>query len=341
MYLKKNKKLEPLYVMIGCDCDNDRKKFNKKITKNEISWEGFLNLYNYFNKARDIITNQTGLKPALTLNIRSDIQVKLTNGTYNYCYELFDKYLSSQYQEIDEIAWHHHNYKLVGNKLIQEMNDESWIKNHIYDSFKAIKNHKITTLHTGWCFQNTATMNAYNDVGIQIDYSALPGIGITQGNYCLYDYLKLKSNDIYYPDISDYQSKGDDQNRIIEIPVTTVKSELLRYTTFINSLIKTKKINRSLLNIQNTFIQINTNPILFKLFINQIFNKNRGIKYFATYFHVDELLDDKYKHSRAKLFYQQKNIITNILYLIKKALENNREIKFVNFKTFKKIKIRK
>ncbi len=56
---------------------------------------------------------------------------------------------------------------------IQEMTDKNWLEKNIRQSFAAIKQYNITTLHAGWCFQNTFTMNLYNDLGIKMDLFCL------------------------------------------------------------------------------------------------------------------------------------------------------------------------
>lgn len=329
--------IKPLYILIGCDCDHDRLRFNKKIDNDTPSWEGYLGFYKYFNEVRSRVYSETGLEPAITLFIRGDSFTYMKNGAYDYCFRLFEDHLLKDYDKSDEIAWHHHQYRLNNGRWEHEFDDNDYIKKHIIDSFEEIKHYNIRTIHTGTCFQNTVSMNAFNDIGIQIDCSGLPGMRI-EGTYNRYDYMKLKANTIYIPSRTDYQKVDqNNQNSIYEVPMTTVKHNLFNYVSFMNIVIKKREFQKKLLYLNASYFQITVNPLLFRIFINRVFKNYPDLNYFATFFHADELLRDKYKSRKTLPFYSRKNIKKNILYLIDLAKERNRLIRFINYRNFAKI----
>jgi hypothetical protein len=334
--------VKKLHILIGCDCDEDRRRFYSKMSDTDVCWNGFLSFYGYFNAFRETIREKSGYFPALTLNVRADSHVKTYFGKFDYCFRLFNKHLSKSFHDQDELAWHHHQYRLVGNTWISEISDDRWLKKHISDTFKCIKKYGVQTVHTGNCFQNTATMNAYNDAGIKMDYSALPGMGITGGDYCRYDFSRVRPQEIYVPSRTDYQSPDRKHgNKILEIPTTTVEHKFLNSFSFLNVLMKTGKIDSELLSLKKTHLQITVHPYLFRLFIDALFRQQPDLSYFTSYFHADELLPDRFKSLQTKILYKQDNILHNILYLIKTAQKFHYTPVFVNFKDFYRVLKRK
>lgn len=320
------------YVLIGVDCDHDRKRFNQSIKDKEISWSGFKYFYRYFNKIRERIAHEFGLMPVLTLNIRSDKQIKEVFGKYDACFDLFEKYLANDFNQKDEIAWHHHQWRLRNNAWIQETDDKEWLRENIFQSFEAVKKYDITTLHTGWCFQNTLTMNYYNDLGIKIDYSALPKMSKTTGNFNKYDWQFVENNQVYVPDRNNYQKKDSTgQNKILEVPVTTARNHFLNFLRLVENFQKTKQIKD--FGFQNTYLNVTVNPFLYNIFLKNVFSQN-ALEYFVTFFHSDELLVDKLKAKQTQWLYRQDNIYHNLKRLIELAKENNRVVEFINFKDF-------
>ena len=306
--------MKKLYVLIGVDCDHDRKPFNKSIKENGISWIGFKYFYNYFNKIRKKISNEYGLTPILTLNIRADEQVKKTNGRYDYCFNLFKNNLANNFNSKDELAWHNHQWRLKNNKWVQEMKDKIWLENNIRESFESIKQYQINTLHTGWCFQNNFTMNLYSDLGIKEDYSALPGMRKTTGSCNKYDYSSVKSNEIYIPSRNNYQKKDlSGENQILEMPTTTIKSSFLNFLRLIENFQKTKQVKD--FGFQNSYLNISINPFLYNIFLKKALAQD-NLKYFITFFHSDELLPDNLKSRQIKWLYRQDNIYHNLKRLI-------------------------
>lgn len=323
----KNKKLK---VIIGCDCDHDRPLFNRRLKSGEISWDGFLSLRNNFDTVRSIINEQTGLVPRLIWNIRADKQVKYFHGKYEYCFEEYFKHLHDPNQN-DEIAWHHHMYDEKEGVFFPNFNKE-FIIEQIPEAYSFIKKYNLRTLHTGWCFNNTYSINKYNDVGIKIDYSYLPGVYMIHESG--YDYSRVKNFSPFIPSRSDYQKslKDSNSNSITEIPTSTVKN---RFLSIKNILGNARRKNYNVLNAcKYSFIQINANPVLFKPFVKSFFRDNKDNDYFITYFHADELLSNDLKSIPAKLLYDKSFMSKNIIYLINMAKKHNREISFETFKNY-------
>ena len=271
----------------------------------------------------------------MTFNIRPHTLFKDTTGKYDYCFNLFENHLANNFNSNDEIAWHNHQWRFKKNKWVQEMEDEIWLESNIRESFESIRRYQISALHAGWCFQNNFTMNLYNDLGIKVDYSALPGMRKTTGSCNKYDYSLVKSNEIYIPSRNNYQQKDlSGENQILEIPTTTISNFFLNCLQLADNFRKTKQLSDW--GFQKSYLNISVNPFLYNIFLKNVFSQD-NLEYFATFFHSDELLPDKMKVKHEQWLYQQDNIYYNLKRLISLAQKKGREIKFINFKDFYKI----
>ena len=321
--------MKDLFILIGCDCDHDRKRFNYNVNNKKMLWDGYLNIMDYFNNLRNQIYNYTGFKPVITLNIRADNQIKYYYGRYDYCFNLLENNQLNQLGKEDEIAWHHHQYKLKQGEWIQELDDE-FLKNNIINAYEEIQHYNINTIHSGWCFQNTTTINTYNDIGIKIDYSAVPGMKIDLKKYV--DYSRVVPNNIYIPNRNDHQ-KADNTNinKIVEIPVTTINAGYMNKMVMLGTFIRQRRINPSMLQNKKTYLQCTINPLIYKRFLRKLFLEYPDIDYIATYFHPDEVLPDKLKSESCKRLYRSNYMIKNIIQLIKYSISNGRRPRFINF----------
>ena len=322
------------FILNGCDCDHDRPRFNKKIKWGDTSWESYEYFYRIFDDIRKRIEDEFELTPSLVLNIRADDFVNVENGSYDYCFKKYfnDKCFTDYHNEVDEVAWHHHHFRLIDGEWKSETRDNVFLIEHIERTFEAIKQYDVTTLHTGELFHNNDTYKTYNDGGFSglLSYT---GISIEAGEYNLCDYSRVIPNETYRPARDDYQMK-DSKNitKLSVIPTTTSPSAILSSLGLISYFLRTRKINMSLFN-NAAFVPVNASPVLFKPFFRSFLNNYPDAKFFVSYFHSDELLPDKYKSKDAKLIYGQNNLHVNYRFMIEMLKQRERNPVFTNFKT--------
>ena len=322
------------YILIGCDCDPDRMRFNTKISSEQFVWDGFLSISNFFNNVRFIVEKKYGLNIVITYYIRADNQMFEEYGMFDYCFKLFDDKIRKNVSELDEIGWHHHHFIKQNNKYSSVWSDKKWMADHVYRSFDAIKRFDVKTVHCGELIINSATMNAYSEIGIENETTVAPGLGNIIGEYNRYDFLERSSNAVYYPSKDNFLLDSE-SNNILVIPTNTVYSRFLNCVDKVNYAIRTKSLKDGNVN-KKTFIPINASPLLFRPFFDKILKEDK-VFHFNTYFHADEILPDKYKNFETKLIFAQENLLTNICYVIDKLQEIKKNIVFTNFKSFNSI----
>jgi len=324
-------------ILIGCDCDPDRIRFNPKAKDEQrFYWEGFLTLAENFNRIREEVRLATNLTPALTWNLRADYQTEQYEGKIDYCFNQYFNTIihTNKYAAIDEIAWHHHHFKLVNSKWLSVFDDGTWMKEHIFYTYANINKYDIHTVHTGELIMNTDSMNAYNDAGIKVDYSSVPGLANFTGVYNRIDYSKIETNKPYIPSRSDYQKPGmKEENTIIEFPTNTVKDSLLEFVSTANYCLRARTFDLSGISHKKVFIPINAHPYLFKRFFKKLISLNEIGTTFISYFHADELLPDSYKSHEARMLFKNEYFTKNIITIIKELRSKGMNPVFTNFKT--------
>ena len=328
--------MKNFYILIGVDCDPDRKRFNNVIPNNELTIHGFINFYKSFEKIRTSLVDKTNIAPILTLNIRADYQIEKCYNDIEYCYKLFFEKINfeNEFNKYDEIAWHHHHFRLMDGKWITEFRDEKWHIEHVFYTYDKIKKYNIHTVHTGELIMNNSLMNAYNDVGIKVDYSAVPGINNMSGTYNPYDYSEIKSIRPFIPARNNYQQHDqNNENNIIEIPTNTTSTNFLNFVSKTNYLIRSGKFPNNNLPIKS-FIPINAHPFLFKMFLKSLMKTDASNNYFISYIHADEMLPDYLKNIEAKLIFKTNYFEKNLLYLINFIKQKGANPIFINFKNY-------
>ena len=324
---------EPLYIMIGVDCDHDRGRFNQKASDSQVAWQGLHSLSQKLLPIREQVQKEIGEYPTFTLNLRADRHVFETMGSFDYCFQLFYNELEDQFDSSDEVAWHHHHLRFKDDVWTQELHDEGWMREHIFEAYESIRDFAPKVLHTGWCFMNTISMNAFNDVGIQVDYSALPRMSVSEGVTGLYDYSKVGGATPFIPDRGNYQSGGGSKdNSILEIPTCTASSIFLRGLTGAANFINGRASGSA--DAKNSFVQINSNPLVFRPFVNSFFKQNPEAEYFGSYFHCDEVLECGRRSKKDRILYQNRFLYDNLKFINAIANENGRSIKFVSFSEY-------
>jgi hypothetical protein len=263
----------------------------------EMNWTSLSLTFNFL-KAFGEKTEKQGLIFKSTFFLRADDQIK---SIYNEHSHVFLKF----HDDISEIfctGWHPHLLRWSGHtgNWQQEYRDYQWISQSLANTYEDLQSQGFNVLFSkmGWCFHSNTSMKTLSELGIEADFSALPGAKapgrLIDGRSLQdrYDWSRTKPLP-YHPDERDYQSAGD--LRILEIPLTTY--ELSGIGEFLYTLkLALSSYRRLDFSYSPSFRR--TAPLILpdlariqdlKSFCEKLILRNRD--YIAIYLHPNELLD--------------------------------------------------
>ncbi len=288
-----------LRVYITLDIDPD---YTNSLERTKLSWD-CLNLLPRLN----IFFKQHNIK--FTFFIRIDNQIKDIYGKYLGVYYRYSDLWENLLSDGNELGWHPHLYKIDQDKYVPLQQTElccDILKSGWDEIIK--ENLSIKCVRIGEAWHSTATMCQLNELGIQIDSTAVPKRKRNDGSRT-FDWL-ISPNIPYHPCRSDYRKTGDESLNILEVPMTT-------------ALIKTNYDQKAIPRYLNpTF-----NSILFKMGIDNIFEDiNKGdVSDLVLIFHPDELMN---RPANDLYAYNWECFESNITYLLEKLSDSKKNYKF-------------
>jgi hypothetical protein len=228
-----------VFVHVDADPDHDTVLFSESLRQRSpryFQWSGLVSTTSAFETFREKMKS-LGLNFKGVFFLRADEQVRTLYGAFS---DIFTRFFDNVHKSFG-VGWHPHllRWSAASGCWCQEFRDNEWIHKMLTDSYDDLRSQGFQVRHTkmGWCFHNNQSMKTLSDLGIEADFSALPGAcspGRLVGNVSLqdrYDWSKTGPRP-YRPSELDYQSSG--ALRILEIPLTTYEVGGLReflYTT--------------------------------------------------------------------------------------------------------------
>lgn len=339
--------MKKFYIVIGCDCDPDRKGFSQKINDKNLFWDGIKYGIPDFLIARQRFADSTGYWPKITWFVRSDSQINSIFGNEGYCLNKFRNIWETLLDYGDEIAWHPHLYSWDKKNLkwIQKINDTSFTKNCLDKGFKAFKSNwgvPPKTVHGGWGYQDNTTINFYSNSGIISDCSAMPGHNsLKLGNFDNSDWEETQKYP-YWISKSNYKLAAlekADSTGVLEIPTSMGKSFLANSLKIFKDQIKRGFYIPNKLIFKYQVPLMTLNPILNKDLINNSINTTilNNNNYFLSYFHADEFLPSTSKSKIVKLTYSLEGFMKNINYLTHLIKQKNYQPSFETLASYSDI----
>lgn len=256
---KKNKQ-NPIYFIISFDTDNDPIPVNRF----QLSWNGIEKGIPLINKRIEKIQETIDQKIKLTWFVRCDNQLEKIYGNSGFLLKRYERLWNDLINRGDEIAWHPHIYKKVNGFWKLETKKEPLLKK-ISKSFEHfIEFSTPSSVRLGESYQSNASMKLFNDLGLQVDSTALPG-RMRNDQDRFFDWIDTPRHP-YHPSKTDYRISGSDSLNILEVPMSIIpiKTEydsvpLDRYInlSFYNSLMKDNMEN---IIRKNDFIVTITHP---------------------------------------------------------------------------------
>ncbi len=330
-----------LYIIIGCDTDPDRPSFVDGADDDCGSWRGVEEGISLYKELISDLKDSAGNEPKTTWLLRVDEQVKTIKGDYTWVLKRYERGLKALEADGDELGWHPHFYKYdkEGKVWFQEVNDSAWqveMLDEAYRAYQAAFPGRAKSVRMGWDFHNGATMKKLSELGVKAEFSALPGLRTnmpigTKRVYNIFDWY-ISPRNPYFPSSADYRrgSRGDEKPLdILEIPIFISPSlmwGLISGAQFARKMKNPSALMRALRR-PSYFINITGKPKLFAPLLHHLDGALRRIDnqsfFFASYFHADELLDNK------SSLYSRYNLRDNLASIIRICEMRGHSVKFI------------
>ena len=328
-----------LYIVIGCDTDPDRRGFLNGDIAEGRSWRGLEEGIPLFKELSSDVKDDQGQPPRITWLVRVDEQIRLLYGDFGWALKRYNSFWKELESGGDELGWHPHFYGQdeKSGRWYQVIDDPAWQSEMLaaaYHSYQSVFPGRARSVRMGWDYHNNTTMRKLDQLGVSVDFSALPGLKTRAArektrSYNVFDW-HISPRDPYFPSGEDYRRSPRNSEKalgILELPIYTSPSPIWG---LISGLQMTRKMGdpshlfRAIRRPAYT-INITGRPSLFAPVISGLRNlisKQRDI-FFATYFHADELLDNKGS------IYSRQNFLANTLSLLKLCQQSGIGARFI------------
>lgn len=280
-------------LIVGCDCDPigdpvGTAAFSRRGRPE--SWELTVSVLKTLIE-RLKTTRTSEFAPKLTVLIRSDTYMNDMFGDHAYCarasYDFFDGLRSDGH----EIGWHPHLWRWLNDRWMAELDDIEFMKGCFAKGFNCLCDYfQVKSVRTGWDFMSNEVMHTLESLGLQTDFSALPGLKvqeITQGYEC--DWIGAPTH-FYFPSRDDYRRpSAKDCVHVLEMPITLTETpNLIRWIRPLTD--RFRMINRAPSRYEPLNIAKNLmfNKAAFYEAVNECNAKHTS--YILTYFHPSDLI---------------------------------------------------
>jgi hypothetical protein len=205
-------------ILIGCDVDPTLPVMLRRPPDTDI-WKTLDHIDSLVAIMGDVL-------PVITWLIRSDESVRFCTGSYASGFISRQTLWRSLMDRGHELGWHMHHFSFDrrhGSFAFDP--DPSWLS----DAHDSLAEHfQVRATRVGWDYGSTALFNSLDKLGIQIDFSALPGnIGWHRAGLdrVIVDWRRCLPFP-YHPDRHDYQQEGPNALRLLEVPITQFSNSL-------------------------------------------------------------------------------------------------------------------
>ncbi len=310
IYLANNE----IIIIIGCDVDPSPDPTSKYASEDDnIRWKGVTEDIPKLKEMLNSFSHENGQYPNITWLLRSDKQFKIYYDDYAYPVKKFWDIWKSCQKDGDELGWHPHlwDFDESNQWWYPRIHDPEWIIDCLTEGYKEITRYFIPkSVRMGWNFQSNTVMNVLNNLGIIVDFSALPkqktSAFKSRKNFpiCHLDW-RITSEEFYYPSENDYRRVSRFNEKpldILEMPLSLTQISfhraLFKYIyNNTNQIIDTGFGNPLNCFNLNEPLRIAKDTEFFKAGLMNKFkysNLKKDPSYILTYFHPNELKPRKY-----------------------------------------------
>ncbi|MFC1874501.1 hypothetical protein ACFLYX_04285 [Chloroflexota bacterium] len=220
---------DTLYLATTVDADSDF--FDASLfpgeSQAELRWQGIEEgiplLINTLRGYRDSF----GQVLRFTWFVRADNQLRDIYGGAADLLKIHKQLWQACLESGDEIGWHPHLYKKMGERWVQETRP-AYIIEDLRQSYQAVmaEGFRPVSSRIGEAFQSNEIMNELANLGVKVDSTAMPGRARTDSERS-FDWLATPPHP-YYPAKTNYRVPGENEDRIniLEVPMSMVETKV-------------------------------------------------------------------------------------------------------------------
>jgi hypothetical protein len=205
-------------ILLGCDVDPQLPPVLSTRPTYDV-WEANARI----NRLLELASNHL---PPITWLIRADESVRFAEGDFASGYIYSERLWRRLVDMGHELGWHMHPMSFSQAHSCFEFDpNPSWL----WVANAALSQHfSINATRTGWNYGSTSLLGALSDLGVIVDFSALPGniawFSLGQSTVCV-DWLRC-SERAYHPSRDDYQRGESNTLPLLEIPIAQFRNSL-------------------------------------------------------------------------------------------------------------------
>lgn len=300
-----------VYVVIGCDVDPDRERLLDGIPTGQLTWRGATEGIPTLKAAVRGVSDAAGHDPAFTWFLRADEQVRAVHGDYGWFARTQGPLLRTLKASGDELAWHPHFWRRDGasGPWFQEVEDLAWqvdMLRRAHRDLSAALTVPPRSVRMGWSYHNNDTCAALADLGITVDYSAIPGLRTLnpdppRRSENLFDWYPTPRAP-YHPSRADYRRaarNGEPALGLLEVPCFVSSSLGWALVAGAQMFRKTRDAGHvwRAMRRPTYCINVTARPRYFAPLVSQLLRELRrggqGPLVFETHFHADEVVPNR------------------------------------------------
>lgn len=297
-------KVKDLQILLCCDTDPDRERFGAPAHRgtSPLCWRGVKVGIERLLEATSALRDSVGTSPRFMFCLRADEQVRRTHGATAWCFDYFKEQMATWRDRGHEIGWHHHHWRLdeETGQWYQEQGDADWMGAHLERSHRELREAglEVSSIKTGWCAMDNATMNGLRKLGIRAELSGMPGQSYHpapdhDGYYFgSYDWSRT-GQEMYRPSPADYQAAAE-EGGMWEIPISAGRSGWLSQAESMALALRRRQWPQRPGGSRPVSFKLTFHPRLFRALWQGFAAGLESLErpYFHAYFHPDELLPD-------------------------------------------------
>ena len=328
-------------IVIGCDTDPDRESLLGPLPADRLAWRGVTEGIPALKESVRGLRDDAGREPVFTWLLRADAQVKELCGDYAWVVDAHGPLLQQLERGGDELGWHPHFWRrdIVTGGWAQETDDVTWQVQMLREAHAALASvlpRGVRSVRMGWNYHNDATFAALDQLGIAVDFSALPGMRTIHGalpahRENLFDWHSTPRAP-FRPARADHRiapGAGQPAFKTLEVPSFVSVSRTWALAAGLQLGRKTGRLAPVLDAIRRPtyWINLTARPRLFSPLADTLRRAAAAAgdtpTVFSTYFHPDELLPNR------SPLYDLDNVRTNLESLLRACNDAGAAVQFL------------
>lgn len=215
-------RLLPIALTFDLDPDVFDASIDPESHRKRLTWLCITLGIRRIHEALETIPDFRGSVPPCTWFVRVDNQIADIYGRPAYLLEEYDGIFRSAQKRGDEISWHPHLYRRVGNNWIQETDDaalDASLNSSVADMRRM--GYEVQCSRIGEAYGSSGIMRSLSQLGIKYDATAMAGRRRVDDQR-LIDWLPTPP-DGYRPSRADHRIPGKPDFPILEVPMSMLQ----------------------------------------------------------------------------------------------------------------------